>query len=139
MVSLKNIKVFGVSHPNIFIESRKNKTLECIDMVFDIFHEVDRDSVDFKKYNLNRKCSDEDLIDCFMSYMVVWIEGDKYKKLDSMDYDDFNYMIFCDVSDNVDEVQDIKVEEMQKAFIMMKKYVKTKLFTDSLEREFNIL
>lgn len=136
MVKLKNIKITSVSHPNIFVY--KNKSLECIDMIFNIVHEVDRNSVNFDKYEIDKNCPDDELTDLFLSYMMVWIEGNNYKNLDNMNYDDFNYAIICDVSNDVDEIQDISIKEMKKAFNMMKEYVKTNPFKNALEREFNM-
>lgn len=138
MVKLNEIKIIGVSHPNIFVESKENQTLECIDMVLDITYKVDRNSVDFEENGIEKESTDEDLQDVFASYMMVWLEGDSYKYIDNFNYDNFNYSIICDVNSNVNEIQDISEEEMKKAFEAIKEYVKTEEFLKLITYEFDI-
>lgn len=135
MIKLNDIKVLGISHPNIFMYK---KELEGIDIIIDISYVLDKTTINFNEYYLSEDFSDSLLADEFASYLTVWLEGDRYKNLDDMNLNNLDFMVRCDISNDVDEIQDISKEELNKAFYMLKEYVKSESFLKQLNREFKV-
>ena len=135
MIKLNDIKVLGISHPNIFMYK---KELEGIDIIIDISYVLDKTTINFNEYYLSEDFSDSLLADEFAAYLTVWLEGDRYKNLDDMNLNDLDFMVRCDISNDVDEIQDISKEELNKAFYMLKEYVKSESFLKQLNRKFEI-
>ena len=114
------------------------KELEGIDVIIDISYVLDKTTINFNEYYLSEDFSDSLLADEFAAYLTVWLEGDRYKNLDDMNLNDLDFMVRCDISNDVDEIQDISKEELNKAFYMLKEYVKSESFLKQLNRKFEI-
>lgn len=134
MIKLKDIKVKGVCHANIFTynDAKKGCTLEGMDMILYIDYDVDKEVSQLDNYQLD-KYDLENLRETFASYISVFLEGDLYNRLNEITYENLDYRIISDVCSGVEEVeQDFSQEQQMIAFEMIKKYVTTDEFKKDL-------
>lgn len=137
MIKLKDIKVGGVCHANIFThnDAKRTGTLEGMDMVLYINYDVDREksqleNYSFDEYDLNN------LSEAVSAFMLVFLEDDNYKRLDEIEYSTLDYRIVSDVCTGVECVEQELSDEQQKiAFEMIKQYVTTEDFKRDLAYE----
>lgn len=134
MIKLKDIKVKGVCHANIFTynDEKKRDTLEGMDMILYIDYDVDKEVSQLDNYQLD-EYDLENLRETFASYISVFLEGDLYNRLDEITYENLDYRIISDVCSGIEMVeQDFSQEQQMIAFEMIKKYVTTDEFKKDL-------
>lgn len=88
MIKLKDVKVKGVCHANVFTHNDIERlgTLEGMDIILYLSYDVDKElsqleNYRFSKYELN------DLEDTLACYMSVFLEDDLYKRLDKTSHE----------------------------------------------------
>ena len=136
MITLNNIKVLGVEHPNFF--ERENK-FGCVDLVLTIDYEVEATKEDLKEYDLDiQNLSEQGLKEEFASYLMVNVDAEDYKNLDDLDYKNLDYIVLSDLSPEIEESSpELSEEEQIKAFNLIKKYLKSESFKKELNELFN--
>ena len=108
-------------------------------MVLYINYKVDKNTFDITKYDMDEEdLKEETLEEIFASFMMVSLEGENYKQLEDMNYDELDYRVVSDVSSDVEEIhQEVSDSEQKKAFEMIKEYVKTDAFKHELKMAFD--
>lgn len=132
MIKLNEITVLDVIHPNIFMESETK--IELIDMILAIDYKVEIDEEGIREYDLNENDLDQtSLKNEFSSYLMVTLNEDLYKRIDKISYDTLWYEVKSDICPEIDEsVYDISEEQQQRAFKLVRNYLKTNKFKREL-------
>lgn len=139
MIKLNEITILEVMHPNIFIKNKSE--VEFIDMVLLIDYKVEIDEEGIREYDLDENdLGQNSLKNEFASYLMVTLDGNLYKKINEISYDELGYILRSDICPEIDDsAYDISVEEQQKAFKLICNYLKTNKFkrelNDAIEYE----
>ena len=140
MIKLKDVKVKGVCHANVFTHNdiKRLGTLEGMDIILYLSYNVDKELSQLENYRLS-EYELNDLEDALACYMSVFLEDDLYKRLDETSHEYLDYRILSDVCSGVEAVEQEFSDEQQKiAFEMIKQYVTTEQFKRELDAELKL-
>ena len=136
MIKIEDIQVNSLYFTNIFLT--KSKEVEVIDVLFNIDYYINEDKIDISKYNITKKdLQTKTIEELFACYMVVPLEFDTYRKIDEISYSALEYLVFSDITSNLDEHNQYISDSQKKiAFNIIKEHLKTEQFKNELLNTF---